>query len=195
MAAAVGPCVSLALDKNWPGLHPALRDPLRPWRFDAELSMIKWIDIISPRLKALHQEWMALRESQIMPHLGSYNRFATSATGMIEAVRSICVVAPPDGKPIVKHIGSELQPLMPACRNGMRLCDACSPAERNPVVLQLPRVLMSRQPESRRSRQRLGGETREIEVLFLPFGDDRLRVCLVHVIYDLAGVDWKRAFA
>jgi hypothetical protein len=157
--------------------------------------MIKWIDILSPRLRAIHQDWMALRDAYIMPHLRDYNRFISSPLLASDAGKAVCIVAPVDGKPVVRSVGGKLEAVLPSCRNGMRLADACPAIHRNPLALQLPRVLQSRQAETRRGRYRAGRDVGEFEVLFLPFGDDGLRVCLVYAIYDFAAVDWKRVFA
>lgn len=157
--------------------------------------MIKWIDIFSPHLRAIHQDWMALRGAHIMPHLRDYNRFVSSPLLTAEADRSVCIIAPTDGKPVVRSVGGKLQTVLPSCRSGMRLADACPAIERNLLALQLMRVLQSRQAETRRGRYHVGRDAKEFELLFLPFADEGLRVCLVHAIYDFAAVDWKRVFA
>ena len=36
---------------------------------------MKWIDIVSPTLRKLHQTWVGFRGTRLMAHVNDYNRF------------------------------------------------------------------------------------------------------------------------
>lgn len=154
--------------------------------------MIKWIDILSPRLRHLHRDWLHFRAHNLMPAVADYNGFAR-----VEAVASIqqysaMVIMPAVGEPQFKHVGDGLGGVLPAYSSGMRFSDLASPVMRAALTGPFHRIATSRQPETRRGNTR-GGETSDYEMLLLPFCDSRLRVCIIHAVYDLAGIDWKRA--
>ena len=41
--------------------------------------MMKWIDIVSPSLRKLHQTWLGFRGTRLVAHLNGYNRFVGHA--------------------------------------------------------------------------------------------------------------------
>lgn len=155
-------------------------------------TMINWIDIVSSELRTIHQEWIRHRHAQLMPDVRQYNQFSGSSLMESVASRSISAIIPADGSaPVLKHVGSALKLLLPHCSAGCRLSEITGAVARQHMGFFLKRVCRSRQPDSRRATQ---GNGREFEALLLPFGDGAFRVCLVHGVYDLAGVEWKRLF-
>lgn len=156
--------------------------------------MINWIDILSPKLRDLHQDWIHYRGTFLMPGLQHFNNFAASPNVEDAERFSVTVILPAEGAPVFKHIGDGLINLMPDCKPGMRFTELRSPVVRATVTQPFHRITTSRQPEARRGRGNTG-VARDHEMLLLPFSDNKLRVCIVHAIYDLAGIDWKKAFA
>ncbi|MFN4165232.1 MAG: hypothetical protein ACK4FJ_07660 [Ferrovibrio sp.] len=157
--------------------------------------MINWIDILSPRLRHLHRDWIHFRAHNLMPAVGDYNGFARAEAVEAAQRHSATVILPAESGPLFKHVGDGLNGVLPSCRSGMHFSDLASPVLRAALTGPFHRIASSRQPEARRSHTRGGNETSDYEMLLLPFCDSRLRVCIIHAVYDLAGIDWKRAFA
>jgi hypothetical protein len=159
--------------------------------------VINWIDIVSPHLRRLHRDWMLYRGTEMMPELQFFNAFADGEAANEAADASATVVVPIEGSPVFKHVGAALGAALPACRSGMRFADIASPLSRAAVTGPFLRICHSRQPEARRMPgSRTGDDVpRNNELLLLPFGDRKLRVCIVHAVYDLGGINWKKAFA
>ena len=154
--------------------------------------MINWIDILSPKLRQLHQDWMHFRGNFLMPSVSDYNRFARIDSVEQSGAASAAVLLPPEGGPLFKHIGDELTDILPDCKPGMRFAELRSPVTRAAVTSPYHRIAGSRQPEVRRNRG-IGSDV-DVEMLLLPFCDTRLHVRIIHAVYDLAGIDWKKAF-
>lgn len=155
--------------------------------------MINWIDILSPKLRQLHQDWIYYRGNHLMPRVGDYNAFASIESVEATASVSASVILPAEGGPLFKHLGPQLTNILPDCRSGMRFSDLKSPVIRAAVTGPYHRIVASRQPEVRRNRGSDG--SRDFEMLLLPFSDNKLHVRIIHAVYDLAGIDWKKAFA
>jgi hypothetical protein len=155
--------------------------------------MINWIDILSPRLRQLHRDWMHFRGNDLMPSVGDYNAFASVDTVEAAATVSTAVILPAEGGPLFKHIGLHLANLLPDCRPGLRFVELKPPVLRAAVTAPYHRIASSRQPEVRRNRGADGAS--DFEILLLPFSDAKLNVRVIHAIYDLAGINWKGAFA
>ncbi|QDO97160.1 hypothetical protein FNB15_07700 [Ferrovibrio terrae] len=154
--------------------------------------MINWIDILSPKLRQLHQDWIHYRGNFLMPSVTDYNAFASVETVEESSASSAAVLLPAEGGPVFKHIGLHLTNIIPDCKPGMRFAELRSPVTRAAVTAPYHRIVTARQPEVRRNRGSHGAP--DFEMLMLPFCDARLHVRIIHTIYDLAGIDWKRAF-
>lgn len=155
--------------------------------------MINWIDILSPKLRQLHQDWIHYRGNHMMPGVGDYNAFASIDSVTEAGAASTAVLLPAEGGPVFKHVGGQLYDVLPDCKSGMRFTDLKSPMVRTAVTAPYHRIVTSRQPEIRRNRG--SGDAADFELLLLPFSDNKLRVRIIHGVYDLAGIDWKKAFA
>lgn len=154
--------------------------------------MISWIDILSPKLRQLHQDWIHFRGNFLMPGVSDYNAFASADAVERAGGSSAAVLLPPDGGPLFKHIGSDLGRILPDCKSGMRFAELTSPVTRAAVTAPYHRIVSTRQPEVRRHRGSDGAP--DFEMLLLPFSDNKLHVRIIHAVYDLAGIDWKKAF-
>lgn len=154
--------------------------------------MINWIDILSPKLRQLHQDWMHYRGNHLMPSVSAYNAFASIENVERASTVSTAVLLPAEGGPLFKHIGLHLTNVMPDCKPGMRFSELRSPVVRAAVTGPYHRITTSRQPEVRRNRGSNGAN--DFEMLLLPFSDNKLHVRIIHAVYDLAGIDWKKAF-
>lgn len=154
--------------------------------------MINWIDILSPKLRQLHQDWIHFRGNFLMPGVSDYNRFAGIETVEQADAATVAVLLPPEGGPLFKHVGLHLINVMPDCKPGMRFAELRSPVTRAAVTAPYHRIVSTRQPEVRRNRGSDGAP--DFEMLLLPFCDSKLHVRIIHAVYDLAGIDWKRAF-
>ena len=153
------------------------------------LTMMNWVDIVSPQLRRVHQDWMGLRAAGLMPDIRDYNAFAGSALMTSFARTSALVVIPPDGSsPTFKHVGPSLGTLLPNVHAGSRLSDMLSPMTRHETGILFKRVCGTRQPETRRGKQT---NNRDFELLLLPFGDGAFRVCLVYGVYDVSMVETR----
>jgi hypothetical protein len=159
--------------------------------------VINWIDIVSPRLRQLHRDWLHYRGSFMMPEVQAYNAFADIDTVTEAAPVSATVVLPAQGQPVFKHVGAALRDTLPGCRSGMSFAELAPPLTRAAATGPFMRITHSRQPEARRLHGSHAGNDvpRDNEMLLLPFGDSKLRVCIVHAVYDLGGINWKKAFA
>ncbi len=154
--------------------------------------MINWIDILSPSLRQLHQDWIHYRGNFLMPGVSDYNAFAGLDSVAQAGAVSTAVLLPAEGGPLFKHIGLKLINVLPDCRPGMRFSELKPPVTRAAITAPYHRIVSSRQPEVRRSR---GSDGYDFEMLLLPFSDSKLHVRIIHAVYDLAGIDWKKAFA
>jgi hypothetical protein len=154
--------------------------------------MINWIDILSPGLRQLHQDWIHYRGHHLMPGVSDYNAFASIDTVETAADASVAVIMPTEGGPVFKHVGAALSAILPDCRSGLRFADVKPPVTRAAITSPYHRIVSNRQPEVRRNRG--SGFGADFEMLLLPFSDNKLNVRVVHTIYDLGGIDWKKAF-
>jgi hypothetical protein len=153
--------------------------------------MIKWIDVVSPPLRALHQEWIRLRGAQLMPKVTEYNDFAELEPARAASALSTFVLFPADGSgPVFRHVGAQVPEPLGRCAAGTRLSALTSPLERA-SVLPFQRVCTSRQPHAQRGQAGPGAWAKDHEMLLLPFSDGRLRVCLVHAVFDTGGSGGK----
>jgi hypothetical protein len=144
--------------------------------------MIKWIDIVSPALRKVHQAWVGVRAQRLMVHVNDYNTFV----GQAPAELSLSVILPMDGScPVVKHAGDAVRDANPALWSGLRFADIVSPVSRTQIATPFFNVASARQPDCRRGVWRKPGEMRDYEQLLLPFDNDHLRVCVVHAVFDL----------
>lgn len=157
--------------------------------------MINWIDILSPALRQLHKDWVYFRGASLMPSVSQYNHFINSPTVKEAHSVTATVLLPADEPAVFRHIGPKLAGLFPGCRAGMKFTEFQSSITRAALTRSFLRVAASRQPEARRTRDDLTTAAKsDHEILLLPFSDNKLQVRIVHAIYDLGGIDWKRAF-
>jgi hypothetical protein len=153
--------------------------------------LISWIDIVSPQLRSVHQEWIKLRRAWIMPSVGDYNAFATAMSEGISE-RSALILVPQNGrKPTFKYVGSEARMFLQDCAEGVSLSHISSALRRQAITSPLLRVCESRQPECRRLVRLANPQGISPELLLLPFGDHDRKVCVVHMIYECRGPDRK----
>jgi hypothetical protein len=144
---------------------------------------VKWIDIVSPGLRAVHQAWCGLRGRNLIPHLSQYNRFLPS----LEDRLSMCAVFPANGAPpAFRSIGSGLASRFPDVHAGTRFTDIRSVVIRTAITVPFHEVCASHQPDCRRGSVGTGAGAAAYEQLLMPFADDRLRVCLVHALFAFA---------
>ncbi|MBX3454406.1 hypothetical protein [Ferrovibrio sp.] len=157
--------------------------------------MSGWIDVLSPSLRKLHNDWLLFRGNFMMPDVQDFNTFANAPEVMAIEAASATVMLPMQGDPIFKHVGGLLLDLLPDCRSGMSFGAMRSPISRAAVIGPFMRIARSRQPETRRLQRSSAIEVKhDCEILLLPFADRKLRVCVVHAVYDLSGINWKKAF-
>jgi len=143
--------------------------------------MVRWIDIVSPRLRNIHRAWCDLRGRNLIPHLHDYNRFLPAAPER----DSVCAVFPAQGRPpSFRNVGASLTPRFPDLRNGLAFSEIRSIVVRTTVTVPFHEVCASRQPDCRRGTLGMPAVGHPFEQLLIPFGDDRLRVCLVHAVFD-----------
>lgn len=147
------------------------------------MSAVKWIDIVSPDLRVVHQTWCGLRGRSLIPHLSRYNGFLPSLDDRL----SMCVVFPANGAPpAFRSVGSGLLRRFPDVHAGMRFPDIRSVVIRTAVTVPFHEVCANRQPDCRRGSVGAGAGATAYEQLLMPFADDRLRVCLVHALFTFA---------
>lgn len=152
--------------------------------------MIKWIDVVSPTLRDLHKTWIEMRGPQMMAGLRDYNRFV----GHAPPETSLAVIVPIDGgSPLIKHAGESVMEILPVCRNGITFAEMPSPTMRAIVAGPIHQICTSRQPDCRRGAIRTPFGAIRFEQLLLPFANDRLKVCVVHSIYDLSAPERRGA--
>lgn len=154
---------------------------------------IAWIDIASPDLRAVHQGWIRLRGSRILPTLEDYEGFVRGAGAIAARDRCASVLVPPNDTPIFRQIGSVVAKLVGGCVSGDRINAMRSMVDRVNIAQPFQKVVTARQPICRRQQPNAKGQN-AYEVLMLPFSDGNLKVRLIHAVYDLKGVDWKRFF-
>lgn len=144
---------------------------------------MNWIDIVSPRLRAHHQSWMELRGADIMPHLRTYNGFYP----LVPDALSASMAKPADKpSPLFRQIGEKVTFVFPGCAAGIEFSSIMPGATRVAVTVPFLRVIRSRQPDCRRASYRAGLQSGEFEQLLLPFGNNRMQVCLIHSIFHLS---------
>lgn len=141
---------------------------------------MKWIDIVSPTLRKLHQTWVGFRGTRLMVHVNDYNRFVGHAAADI----SLSVIFPGDGSPVIKHAGDTVRQTLPNVWAGLRFDDINSTVNRTVLATPFRAVANGRQPEARRGQWRNADGIQAFEQLLLPFDNDQLRVCVVHAVFD-----------
>ncbi len=148
--------------------------------------MMTWIDIVSPQLRSTHQHWMSFRHARLLPHLDHYNGFVTAARGLVPDERSAVIAVPSDGGPAVfRRVGATLRAtLLEGVADGRSVAEIPSVPARDTVRTHLRQVFAHRQPDCRRLMARRPEGAVDFEMLLLPFGDDQLRVCLIHALYE-----------
>ena len=154
---------------------------------------IAWIDIASQSLRTVHQEWIRQRGSKLLPSYADYETFALSAAAAPLLDRSAFLVVPPDEAPVFRRIEPAVARLVGGCSAGDRVTAMRSMVDRVNVAQPFLNVVSTRQPLCRRQQPNAKGQNAH-EVLLLPFSDGGLKVRLIHAVYDLNGVDWKRFF-
>jgi|GEM_PF-2997096 len=152
--------------------------------------MMQWIDIVSPRLRSVHQEWIKRRSASLMPDLRIYNDFASQPPAHLAHDVAVTALVPAAEMPIVRHVGQKLASMLSSCRNGISFADLVTPTEQTAIVMPVQRACRTRQPECRRMASRTPGE-KGIEMLVLPFGDGGVHVRVVHVIFDHPTLPWR----
>jgi hypothetical protein len=155
---------------------------------------IAWIDIASPELRIVHQEWIRIRGSKMMPTMADHQNFLVTAPVHAGRERSAALTIADHGAvPVFRVIGPAVAHLQGGCLAGDRITDMASMVDRVNVALPFTKIVSTRQPACRR-QQPTARDAQGHEVLMLPFGDAGMRVRLIHAVYDLKGVDWKRFF-
>lgn len=142
---------------------------------------MKWIDIVSPTLRKIHQAWIGFRGPRLMVHVNDYNRFVGHAAADV----SLSVIFPMDGgSPVIKHIGDEVRHALPNVWAGLRFADMTSTVNRTMLATPFHSVANGRQPDARRSQWRNAYGMQGYEQLLLPFDNDQLRVVVVHAVFE-----------
>lgn len=145
--------------------------------------MIRWIDIVSPRLRTVHQAWCALRGQSLIPHLKSYNGFISR----VQEDVSLAAIFPGQPKPpSFRAVGSVVAFVIPELKAGMAFNEIPSVGVRTFLTMPFHDVSGARQPDCRRGNLRGMASGRPFEQLLLPFGDDQAHVRLVHALFELA---------
>jgi len=148
--------------------------------------MLKWVEITSPRLRTIHQQWMVSRGARLLPGIADYNHFAELQKSANAPSCSVLICIPPGGaRATIKHRGDAVRDVVrPDVLDGMAL--AVSPAVGcDVVVLPFRQVCTTRQPDCRRGESGNRQADSRYEILLLPFDDGRLRVCLIHATFDI----------
>jgi hypothetical protein len=154
---------------------------------------IAWIDIASPSLRSVHQEWIRQRGSKLLPTFADYEAFTQSNAVSSLEDRAASLLVPPNDAPVFRRIQPSVARLVGGCTPGDRVTAMSSMADRVNIAQPFLKVVSTRQPLCRRQQPNARGENAH-EVLMLPFSDGGLKVRLIHAVYDLKGVDWKRFF-
>lgn len=145
--------------------------------------MINWIDIVSADLRAVHRRWCELRGRHYIPHLTDYNRFVTTVSDAV----SLSAVFPGAARPpAFRSVGAEVHREFPELHDGIAFPEIHSVTARTTHTVPFHGVHGSRQPDCRRGVVGSAMRGRPFEQLLLPFGDDQLRVRLVHALYEFA---------
>lgn len=149
------------------------------------MSSIKWIDITSPALREIHQFWCGMRGVALIPHLKQYNAFVVG----IEESASLSAVFPvKNAPPAFRTVGVTVLKEYPDLKSGLSFDKIQPIIARTLLTVPFHEVRSNRQPDCRRGRAGTANSGRSFEQLLLPFGDDRLRVCLVHAIFDFSPI-------
>lgn len=154
---------------------------------------IAWIDIASQSLRTIHQEWIRQRGSKMLPSFADYEAFTHSTAAAPLLDQSAFLVVPPNEAPVFRRIEPAVARLVGGCTPGDRVTAMSSMVDRVNVAQPFLKVVTTRQPLCRRQQPNAKGDNAH-EVLMLPFSDGGLKVRLIHAVYDLRGVDWKRFF-
>lgn len=147
------------------------------------MSTINWIDITSPALREVHKLWCEQRGAALNPHLKQYNAFVVR----IEQNASLSAIFPAGNvAPAFRSVGVTVLQDYPDLKGGMSFDKIQPIIVRTLLTVPFHEVRTSRQPSCRRGRFGPHGRGRDFEQLLLPFGDDRLRVCLIHAVFQFS---------
>lgn len=147
------------------------------------MSTVKWIDITSQALREVHQLWCGLRGKALIPHLKDYNNFVVR----IEEDASLSAIFPvKNAPPAFRTVGVTVLHDYPSLKDGISFDEIKPIIDRTLLTVPFHEVRSNRQPDCRRGQFGHANRGRTFEQLLLPFGDDRLRVCLVHAIFEFS---------
>lgn len=142
--------------------------------------MIGWIDITSPALRNIFQEWCGFRHNKIVPDVGDYNDFSVN----IPQQNLISVVVPRTrSEAYFRFIGSFGHRMAPRASSKLRLDQITPLPDRLATANPFYRAIRAGQPYCRRAEYDRGNNRRQFEQLVLPFADRAGRVCLVDAVF------------
>lgn len=144
-------------------------------------TMIAWLDIVSPHLRAYHDRWVGLRGDRLIPRVEDYPAFAKTAPSELSARIDVPAAVT---LPAFAYIGGKLQGVLGKVRRGQQIEDVSSPVVRESVSAAAYRVIQTRQPDCRRCQAAFLDDMPMVECLMLPFGSNS-GVHMIHAIYEL----------
>ena len=154
--------------------------------------MVTWIDIVSIRLRTVHQQWAGFRENRKTPHMDCYDYFAKLPIIDLSSNCSVVLLASSDRArwPVV-HAGSVIRKMLPNVQPGKNFEAGQLPYARIGLANWPFATARIAEPNCERGHLGYGDEQWDFEVLILPFINDQQKEGLVHTVFDIPRTVWK----
>lgn len=142
--------------------------------------MIAWIDITSPGLRSIFNEWCGFRKNKLIPSVDDCNDFSLN----VPQQNLISVVVPKArGEAFFRYVGDLGHQIAPKAHPKQKLGNLTPVPERVVTTTPFYQSIRSSQPYCRRGEYVSGTNKRPYEQLVLPFADANGRVCLVDAVF------------
>ncbi len=154
--------------------------------------VIKWIDVVSARLRQVHGEWLLRRGPARSPHMRTFEAF--SAAPPVKAGEDFAVVlfmSSAQTQALVMHAGVGVRPMLPNLNPGSPLDPASMPYDRVGLASWPRGNVRSGQPSCERGMIVNRSDTKDFEVLTLPFHNDSGTVSMIYTVFDIPRSRWK----
>ena len=153
--------------------------------------MIGWIDIVSPRLRKVHQQWLWRRGPALIPHMEEYEAFSAAARAA-EDFAIVMFMSSDQSNGLVMQAGDEIQLVLPGLAVGKPFGSRQLPRQRIGLALWPAMACKTGQPLCERGLIDNCGSQVDFEVLTLPFANNQEKTGMVYTVFDIPRTAWRR---
>lgn len=135
---------------------------------------------------------MARRGPARNPHMRYFETF--TAAPHVKAAEDYAVVlfmSSAQTQALVMHAGAGIRPMLPNLQPGKPLDPACMPYDRVGLASWPRGTVRSGQPDCERGMISIKNDTKDFEVLTLPFHNDAGTVSMIYTVFDIPRSRWR----